>query len=189
MGFYDEEKSVRQYIEMADGFDGAALVAILSKELIPGSRVLELGMGPGKDIQLLSKDFTVTGSDRSPVFIDLYREAHPDADLLLLDAVTLETDRTFDCVYSNKVLHHLSDDELAESFRNQARALNPGGLIMHSFWYGSGEEFHGDMRAVSRDEENVMGFLAPRFDVMEMARYKEFEDGDSLSVLARVKAD
>lgn len=53
-------------------------------------------MGPGKDLQLLSGFFQVTGSDNSGVFLERYGKANPDADLMLFDAVTMDTDRRFD---------------------------------------------------------------------------------------------
>jgi 2-polyprenyl-3-methyl-5-hydroxy-6-metoxy-1,4-benzoquinol methylase len=64
---------------------------------------------------MLAETCKVTGSDLSEVFLKLYWKDHPHADTLLLDAVTINTDRTFDCIYSNKVLHHLSADDLQKS--------------------------------------------------------------------------
>ena len=78
-------------------------------------------MGPGKDLDMLAKHYQVTGSDLSGVFLDLYRKKHKDADLLLLDAVSLKTDREWQGIYSNKVLHHLSKEELSESLISAAR--------------------------------------------------------------------
>ena len=124
-------------MEMAEGYDGAELVEVLKKHLPEGSTVLELGMGPGKDLALISRSYTVTGSDSSAAFLDLYRRKNSQADLLVLDARTMATDRKFDCIYSNKVLHHLTKDELTTSLQKQREALNTDGLLMHSFWYGT----------------------------------------------------
>ncbi len=129
MGFYDDEDNVETYVKMAEGYDGRELVAALRQHLPPGATVLELGMGPGKDLALLAEAFTATGSDRSEIFLRRYRRDHPDADLLLLDAVTLETERCFDAIYSNKVLHHLSVDELRKSLHRQVARLNADGLL------------------------------------------------------------
>ncbi len=85
MGFYDDDKNVETYVQMAEGYDGRELVDVLKKHLPPGSTVLELGMGPGKDLALLAEAFTATGSERSEVFLRRYRRDHPDADVLLLD--------------------------------------------------------------------------------------------------------
>ena len=121
MGFYDDEETALQYIAMADGFDGRELVEVLREHLRDGASVLEIGMGPGVDLQLLSEHFLATGSDNSQFFVDRFRKLHPDLDLLLLDAVKLDTERTFDCIYSNKVLHHLTSEQLAQSLGRQKK--------------------------------------------------------------------
>ena len=133
MNYYDDKKNVEEYIRMAEGYNGHAFVEILKGMLPTGTSILELGMGPGKDLLLLSDHFQVTGSDSSPVFLERFRKSHPDADLLQLDAVTLETERTFDCIYSNKVLIHLTRDELDKCFRRQAEILKSGGILFHTF--------------------------------------------------------
>ena len=99
MGFYDDEENVEAYVQMAEGYDGRELVDVLKKHLPLGSTVLELGMGPGKDLALLGEAYAATGSDSSEVFLRRYRQEHADADLLLLDAVTLATARRFDAIF------------------------------------------------------------------------------------------
>ena len=57
MGFYDDEKTALQYIAMAEGYDGRELVEVLELHLPAAASVLELGMGPGVDLDLFnSKD-------------------------------------------------------------------------------------------------------------------------------------
>ena len=144
MGYYDEEKNAESYIEMAKGYDGRELIAVLDKVLFKGARVLELGMGPGTDLDILSKRYRATGSDVSAYFVERYRKLHPQADLLVLDAITIKTDRTFDAIYSNKVLYHLGDANLRRSFARQAEVLVDGGYALHSFWLGNSfETMHG----------------------------------------------
>jgi ubiquinone/menaquinone biosynthesis C-methylase UbiE len=84
MGYYDQLENVNEYIRMADGYDGSELINILKKYLAKDSTLLELGMGPGKDLEMLNKLFDVTGSDSSQIFIDLYKEKNKDANLILL---------------------------------------------------------------------------------------------------------
>ena len=55
---------------MAEGYNGKALIDILKKFLPKGSTILELSMGPGKDLNLLKKYYTVTGSDISKIFLN-----------------------------------------------------------------------------------------------------------------------
>ena len=132
MGYYDTEEGVDEYVKMAEGYDGRALVEVLKKYLTRNATVLELGMGPGKDLDILSESFQVTGSDSSQVFLERYRERNAGADLVLLDAVTMDIDRQFDAIYSNKVLHHLTREELKASLRRQAKALTGQGILLHS---------------------------------------------------------
>ena len=166
MGFYDEEKTAREYIAMAEGYDGRRLIAALSKHVPEGASLLEIGMGPGKDLDILGKHYRVTGSDYSLFFIDRYRLERPDADILMLDAVTLKTDRKFDCIYSNKVLHHLSEDDLRQSLQRQNQLLNRGGYVMHSFWKGSGEEEMHGLRFFYRTEVQLRSSFERLYDVV-----------------------
>jgi cyclopropane fatty-acyl-phospholipid synthase-like methyltransferase len=186
MGYYDREEGVREYLKMAEGYDGAQLIEVLKGHLPAGSTVLELGMGPGKDLDLLSQAYKAIGSDTSQLFLDLYRRRCPEADLLLLDAKTIDTARTFDGIYSNKVLIHLDADELKESFTRQAQVLNRRGWAMHSFWYGDEEdEEHHGLKFYYYSEEGLTRLAGGLFEIVAMARYREMEDGDSIYVLMR----
>jgi trans-aconitate methyltransferase len=184
VGFYDNDKNVQDYIKMAEGYDGRSLIHVLRKNLKPGSTVLELGMGPGKDLDILQECYTATGSDSSEIFIERYRNKHPEADLLLLDAVTLETDRTFDCIYSNKVLHHLEHPQLRESLHRQKDLLNPGGVLFHSFWKGDRTEEMYGMLFVYYEKATLSRMIVEHFELLEVETYSEMEEHDSIYVVA-----
>lgn len=155
MGFYEDRDTANQYIEMAKGFDDRELIEVLRKHLPDVAKVLELGMGPGVDLDILKKYFHVTGPDFSQFSFDRYSDANPDSDLLHLDAVTIETDRVFDGIFSNKVLHHLSDEDLAKSVRRQKEVLFENGIAMHSFWRGEGVEEHQGLKFVYQTEDRL----------------------------------
>ena len=188
MGYYDREKNVASYVRMAEGYDGAELIGRLKAHLPEGATVLELGMGPGKDLDLLRQSYRVTGSDTSKPFLDRYQRLHPQADLLSLDARTLDTDRTFDCIYSNKVLQHLTRKDLTASFLRQSVILSEHGLILHSFWYGAGEEINHGLLCTYHTEKTLREILGKGFDILELQRYQEMEPDDSLYLLARKKS-
>ena len=185
MGYFDDEKNVEAYIKMAEGYDGRELIDILKKYLKYGSTVLELGMGPGKDFEILSESFQVTGSDVSQVFLDRYKKVNPSADLVLLDAVKMDIDKSFDCIYSNKVLHHLTRDDLKESLKRQGEVLNHNGILFHSLWYGDKEEKMSGLRFVYYTEATFGDLVESEFDVVEATRYAEMEQDDSLLVVLR----
>jgi len=129
MEYYENQEKIEKYIKFEPSHDGSILVDILVAALPEGGTVLELGMGPGKDFKRLSRHFEVTGSDFSNLFLELFRQHDEQADLLHLDARTLDTDRSFDGIFSNKALIHLSDRELRRSFSRQNEVLNDAGLI------------------------------------------------------------
>lgn len=185
MGYYDSEETAREYMDLADGYDGKELIERLREFLDPGSTVLEIGMGPGKDLRMLAETYDVTGSDRSDAFIRLFREENPQADLLKLDAVTILTDRRFDCIYSNKVLHHLTTDELQSSMIRQAEILSPGGLVLHTFWKGSGVEEMGGLRFVYYAEDDIRSLMEKNYQIVVLETYTEMEEDDSILLIGR----
>ena len=189
MGFYDTEKGVTDYIKLAEGFDGAELIEWLNGYLPENSSVLELGMGPGKDLDILLKTYRATGSDFSQVFVDRYLKLHPEADVLHLDAVTMDTPRRFDAIYSNKVLQHLSIDSCRQSLAAQHGVLNEGGIVLHALWYGSEyEEFEG-MGFQQYTRESFTALLDDRFEILETKIFTEMEKDDSIAfVLKRLPA-
>ncbi len=183
--YYHSKKHVMEYINMAKGYDGAELIKILKKHLPEKSTVLELGMGPGIDLDILKNDFDVTGSDNSDIFLDMYREKHPNADLIHLDAETLITNRKFDCIYSNKVLHHLSTKKLKKSLQKQKELLNYPGMLFHSFWHGDKEEIYKGLRFVYYTKEELINYFSENFEIIEIETYKEMEDNDSIYVIVK----
>lgn len=185
MGYFDSPENVEEYIQIADGYDGRELIEVLRRHLEADSTVLELGMGPGKDLDLLSEHYRVTGSDQSEVFIERYRHQRPTADLILLDAATIETNRRFDAIYSNKVLHHLTRNQLAASFRRQPAVLNEGGIALHSFWYGDKEEELSGLRFVFHTEDSLDEAIGRAFEIVEAQRYTEIEEDDSIYLVLR----
>ncbi len=187
MGFFDTEKGVDEYVKMAEGFDGAELIKILQNFLPEKSSVLELGMGPGKDLDMLSKTYTVTGSDNSQIFLDRYKKQNPDADLLELDAVTLSTNRTFDCLYSNKVLHHLTTDDMKISLKKQKELLNPNGILFHSFWKGNKTENIEGLLFVYYELDTLRELFETDFEILELKVYTEDQKDDSIYAVLKKK--
>ena len=187
MGYFDDENNVDEYIEMAEGYDGKGLIDILRKYLKENASVLEMGMGPGKDLDILRHYYAATGSDSSQIFLNLYKKKNQDTDLMLLDARTLDTDCTFDCIYSNKVLHHLTKIELQESLRRQKDLLTPKGLIFHSFWEGDRTEEMDGLRFIYYRKDVLADIFEEYYDLLEIETYTEMEENDSIYVVAMKK--
>ena len=185
MGFFDTEKGVNEYIKIAEGYDGEELIKILQTWLPKKSTILELGMGPGKDLEILKKNYTVTGSDNSQIFLDKYKKQHPESDLLKLDAVSIDTDRMFDCIYSNKVLHHLTREDLKKSIKRQTKVLKPNGIAFHSFWKGEKDENYEGMLFTKYQIEELKKIVRDELEMLTINTYTEIEKDDSIYTVLR----
>ena len=113
------------------------------------------------------------------------KKKNKEAKLLLLDARTIDIDRKFDCIYSNKVLQHLTRKELKESFRRQKEILKKDGIMCHSFWYGNKEEEIDGLRFVYYTEDTIERLLDEKLEVLDMIKYKEMEIDDSFYIIVR----
>ncbi len=181
--YYHTKESVDEYINLAKDVSGINLIKKLQPFLSNGSEVLEIGSGPGTDWKILSEYYNVTGSDISREFLVHLKKNNPSGRFFDLDAVTLNTKEKFDCIYSNKVLHHLKDKELTESINNQYEILNPGGIICHSFWRGEGTEVFKGMFVNYYTVESLRKIFESKFDIFLLEEYKEFEDRDSILLI------
>lgn len=187
MSFYDDPENVKTYIQLCEGYDGSLLYESLSRFLPADAELLELGSGAGVDIGFLNEQFRVTGSDLSDEFLKICRKTHPAIPFLKLDAVKLDTEQTFDAIYSNKVLHHLTEEELITSLSKQAKRLSPNGIIAHSFWVGSGTEEMEGLLFTLYSPDQLHRLMDEHFDVLFTERYDEMDEGDSIFIIARRK--
>jgi 2-polyprenyl-3-methyl-5-hydroxy-6-metoxy-1,4-benzoquinol methylase len=180
MSIYSTTEGVESYIEMAEGFNGAEFIPILKNYLLANSTILELGIGAGKDQQLL-KDagFISTASDSSEQFIERYNRKNSDKKAIFVDAIKMDIDEKFDAVYSNKVLQHLNDEELRESFINQAKHLKSGGILFLSLWYGTDSGNMGGVFYQSHTEKSLSKLIPDSLEVVEFTRFTEMDKDDS----------
>lgn len=188
MGYFDSEQNVDAYLSMVESYDGAPLMAQLVERLPQGSRVLEIGMGGGADLDLLlDAGFDATGSDASVVFLEKYRKRGGAAPTVCLDARTLETELRFDAVFSNKVLQHLTREETFASLGRQAQLVEPGGLLIHTLWSGEGEDQHHGLLFTKYTKETLGDVMPSSLELVECKTYMEMSADDSLLVVLRRK--
>jgi ubiquinone/menaquinone biosynthesis C-methylase UbiE len=185
--FYKTKATVDQYITAAKGFDGKMLIEKLKLVLPTNLKVLEIGSGPGSDWAILQKTYKVIGSDNSKEFLSYLKNKYPSGSFLELDAVSLNTTLKFDGIYSNKVLHHLKDDELLNSIQRQNEVLNTNGIICHSFWKGKGSEIFKGLFVNYHTENSLKEFFERYFEILTIVMYKEFETDDSILFIGKKK--
>lgn len=185
MEFYNDPVKVDEYEKMCEEYDGSELYTILDKYLPIKSTLLELGSGPGNDIYFLKSKYLVSGSDLSDEFLIRCKKRYVNIPFIKLDAVSIKTNELYDCLFSNKVLHHLTLDKLEESLSRQQKVIAPNGLFAHTFWLGDKEFAMEGMLFVFHNREHLVNLISKYFTIIELYDYKEFEDGDSIFILAK----
>lgn len=183
--YYKTKESVEEYIKLAKDVSGKELIDKLRNILKTNSYLLEIGSGPGTDWRILSKFYEVVGSDNSNEFLKHLTSNNPSGVFVELDASTLITDKNFDGIYSNKVLHHLNDKELIGSIKRQSEILLSHGIICHSFWKGEGSEVFKGLFVNYHTESDLLNLFQDYFEILLIESYKEFEDGDSILLIGR----
>ncbi len=186
-GYYKTKESVDEYTRLAEGYNGLQLIEKLKKLLPKNSSLLEVGSGPGSDFKILDEIYNVTGSDNSIEFLKCLITKYPTSTFLELDAVTLDTNNVYDGIYSNKVLHHLTDEELESSIEKQHKILSPEGIICHSFWKGEGSEVFKGLYVNYHSQLEIKKYFESQFETIFLEDYTEFDENDSILYIGKKK--
>jgi SAM-dependent methyltransferase len=99
----------------------------------PGSRVLEIGCGPGTNIEHMPEGAVYTGCDNNPRYIDFAVRKYPGRGTFLclsVDDLPRMNLGEFDVVLVIHVLHHLTDGQVRSAAKGALRALRKGGLFL-----------------------------------------------------------
>lgn len=181
------KKNKNEFVNTSTGKDGTQLIKFLKNYLPEKSSVLLLGIGSGRDINLLSEYYNVTGSDFSKLLLNVFQKSNPNADLINLDLIELKTNRKFDAIFSNKVLHQMPEAELNKSLHNQLNLLNNNGFVIHSFWTGNKVEDHHGLQWTYYTEDSLIKQVPKEYKVLELETFKENFDHDSIYLILQKK--
>jgi SAM-dependent methyltransferase len=118
---------------------GVLLDALVAR-LLAGSRVLEIGTGPGLEAAYLeARGLVVDRTDATAAFVERLREQGHAA--RLLDVRSGDLGGPYDAVLANAVLLHLDRAEFAAALRACASATRTGGLLAVTLKEGDGESW------------------------------------------------
>lgn len=182
-----ENLESKEYRNTSTGQDGTKVIEILKNHLAENSSLLVIGLGSGRDLEMLSKNYKVTGSDFSKLLLAMYKKDNPETDVIVLDPADPISERTFDGIYSNKVLHQMDEDEFANSLKKQLSLLKTGGIVIHSVWSGFKEENHHGLKWTYYTEDQLTKVITDGYEIVELSSYKENIDYDSLYMILRKK--
>ena len=98
----------------------------------PGERILDAGCGAGQlTSEIAAAAASVLGIDAAPSMVAQARQNFPKLDFALADLTTFHTDKPFDAVFSNAVLHWVRPPQ--EAANRLAAALRLGGRLVVEF--------------------------------------------------------
>jgi len=109
-----------------------------TSDLKTGSRVLDVGCGQGRLLEILAdKKINYLGVDSSRELIELAQKNYSNYKFLVSDVLSLDrmAESDFDYVFSVAVLHHLPGKKLPiEALRQMAAKLAVDGRMIISVW-------------------------------------------------------
>lgn len=109
-----------------------------SRAVKPGSRVLDVGCGNGRLIEVLDdKQVDYLGVDSSRDLIRLAQKNYPEHNFIVGDILHLDQIEAsaFNYIFSIAVLHHLPGQNLqVQGLKQMADKLAPGGQMIVSVW-------------------------------------------------------
>jgi SAM-dependent methyltransferase len=150
--FYAETAEI--YTASGPGGASRGLESFLGM-LRPGSRILELGCGGGRDAEaMISAGFDVEPTDGTPE-IARQAEARLGRQVRVMRFGELGAVAAYDAVWANASLLHVPRESLPEILGRVFRSLKPGGLHFASYKGGGreGRDTHGRyFNFLSRDE-------------------------------------
>ena len=109
----------------------------LADYLLPKDKVLDLGCGNGRLLQIFrDMEIGYTGVDSSEKLIAIAKQTYPNDTFQVAEAIDLPfSPNSFDKVFSVAVLHHIPSEKLRIKFIEEAkRVLKPEGLLVLTVW-------------------------------------------------------
>ena len=144
------DETLRAYEQRADRYFDASAPAVSAEvaglldavvaRLRPGSHVLEVGTGPGREAAYLEeRGLHVDRTDATAAFVERLRANGHDA--RLLDVRDGNLGGPYDAVLANAVLLHLDRAQARLAVEACRQAVRPGGLFALTLKDGDGESW------------------------------------------------
>ncbi len=187
MNYFKKRENVDLYTKMMEEYDNAFVISKIKDILPKHSTILEIGMGTGNDLIELSEEYDVLGSDNSKYFVEDFKKKY-NIEAIMLDAISIDINKKFDCIYSNKVLQHLSKEEFIQSLVNQGKHIHDNGMIFMTLWKGEYKEtfeFDNQLRFVYYNEGTLRKIVPAGLVIHDIIYYREFDDNDSIILILK----
>lgn len=136
------QKTTQDYNLIAEHFSRTrprvwSELEFLAQYTLPGERVLDLGCGNGRMLEVFKdKEVDYIGVDSSERLVKIAKKRYPKERFIEANALALPfPGNYFQKIYSVAVLHHIPSRDFRLKFFGEARrVLCPGGLLVLSVW-------------------------------------------------------
>lgn len=174
-----KEDEIFEYFKASEGLEAKLLMARLEKYLEASSSLLDLDGEQSVELMYLRDNLAMHGTEYKEKILNSY-ETNTEIPNSVKNVF-----RKFDCIYSNKVMTHITENQVIESAAKQYNRLNPGGLICHTFWRGDSDvEVNGE-KTYYYELEDIRNIFNEHFTILELAYFTEKVPNDSIYIIAQ----
>ena len=137
------ELHATEYIEQTISCDMTQHYDVFLKHVKPGSRILDIGFGSGRDMFYFeSKGYQVSGIDPTPAFYQNMKEK--GYDVYHIPSEELSFNNEFDAIWACASLLHVQRCNLHDVLVRCNHALKDNGIMYCSFKYGDLETIRNE---------------------------------------------
>lgn len=155
-------RNAASYAKSSFGREDKGKLAQFTSLLEKHATILDIGCAAGRDTEILSDmGFSVVGADLAEKLLAIARESYPNIEFILADMRNLPfSDNSFDAIWANAVLHHVSKEEMPQALKEFCRVLAHHGVLFVHTKAGKGVLSTKD--ASVSDEERDFTLLTTR---------------------------
>lgn len=159
LAYYNQNADI--FIEGTQNADMSEQYHFFLKYLTPGSKLLDLGCGSGRDSAYFSSlGFEVTAVDGSEELCKRVK-AHHGIEALCINFEDISFDAEFDAIWACASLLHVKKADIPNIMKKVSTSLKPGGILYASFKYGSDECISNGRFFNNYTEHDINTLLTP----------------------------
>ena len=159
LAYYNQNADT--FIEGTQNADMSEQYRFFLKYLTPGSKLLDLGCGSGRDSAYFSSlGLEVTAVDGSEELCKRVKANH-GIEALCINFEDISFDAEFDAIWACASLLHVKKADIPNIMKKVSTSLKPGGILYASFKYGSDECISNGRFFNNYTEHDINTLLTP----------------------------